>query len=102
MAPPTSCRGLRPPAQTALRHRVVFTSRARDDYTSWADDRKTLRRINRLIEESVHDPATGIGKPEPLSQNLSGYWPRRITDEHRLVYQMRGDDLIIIQVRYRY
>ncbi|SBW23646.1 hypothetical protein FDG2_3868 [Candidatus Protofrankia californiensis] len=50
----------------------------------------------------MHDPATGIGKPEPLSQNLSGYWPRRITDEHRLVYQMRGDDLIIIQVRYRY
>ncbi|KPM55333.1 hypothetical protein CcI49_32550 [Frankia sp. CcI49] len=82
--------------------RVVFTSQAWDDYTSWADDRKMLRRINRLIEESARDPAIGIGKPEPLTQNLSGFWSRRITDEHRLVYQVRGDDLIIIQVRYRY
>ncbi|WP_322780538.1 Txe/YoeB family addiction module toxin [Frankia sp. Cas4] len=82
--------------------RVVFTSRAWADYTSWADDRTTLRRINRLIEESARDPATGIGKPEQLSQNLSGYWSRRLTDEYRLVYHVRGDDLIIIQVRYHY
>jgi toxin YoeB len=82
--------------------RVVFTSRGWADYVSWVDDRKTLRRINRLIEEAARDPAIGIGKPEPLSQNLSGYWSRRITDEHRLVYQPRSDDLIIIQARYHY
>jgi toxin YoeB len=82
--------------------RIIFTSRAWDDYTSWADDRKMLRRINRLIEEAARDPATGIGKPEALSQNLSGYWSRRITDEHRLVYQVRENDLVIIQVRYHY
>jgi toxin YoeB len=82
--------------------RVVFTPKAWEDYTSWADDRKTLRRINRLIEEAARDPAVGIGKPELLSQNLSGYWSRRITDEHRLVYQVRGDDLVIIQLRYHY
>src|SRR4030095_7880214 len=66
-----------------------FGSRAWDDYTSWADDRKMLRRINRLIEESARDPAVGIGKPEPLSQNLSGHWSRRITDEHPLGHQNR-------------
>ncbi|WP_131746077.1 Txe/YoeB family addiction module toxin [Frankia sp. Cppng1_Ct_nod] len=82
--------------------RIVFTSRAWADYTSWVDDRTMLRRINRLIEESARDLAVGIGKPEPLSQNLSGYWSRRITDEHRLVYQVRGDDLVVIQVRYHY
>ncbi|KLL11217.1 Txe/YoeB family addiction module toxin [Protofrankia coriariae] len=82
--------------------RIVFTARAWADYASWADDRKMLRRINRLIEESARDPAVGIGKPEPLAQNLSGYWSRRITEEHRLVYQVRGDDLVIVQVRYHY
>jgi toxin YoeB len=82
--------------------RAVFTSRAWEDYTSWADDRRTLRRINRLIVEASRDPAVGIGKPEPLSQNLSGFWSRRITDEHRLVYQVHGGDLIIVQVRYHY
>lgn len=82
--------------------RIVFTKRGWEDYICWADDRKTLRRINRLIEEADRDPATGIGKPEPLTQNLAGYWSRRITDEHRLVYQMRKDDLIIIQARYHY
>jgi toxin YoeB len=76
--------------------------RAWADYTSWNDDRRALGRINRLIEESARDPATGIGKPEAVLQNLSGYWSRRITDEHHLVYRVHGDDLIIIQVRYHY
>jgi toxin YoeB len=82
--------------------RIVFTKRGWEDYISWTDDRKTLRRINRLIEEAGRDPATGIGKPEPLTQNLAGYWSRRITDEHRLVYQIRKDELIIVQARYHY
>jgi len=61
-----------------------------------------LRRINRLIDEAGRDPAVGIGKPEPLAQNLRGYWSRRITDEHRLVYRLRGDDLVIVQARFHY
>ena len=55
-----------------------------------------------MIEEAARDPATGIGKPERLSHNLSGYWSRRITDEHRLVYQLRDEELIIVQARYHY
>lgn len=82
--------------------RITFTSRGWEDYLSWQDDRKMLRRINRLIQEAAGDPAGGIGKPEPLTQNLAGYWSRRVTDEHRLVYQVRGDDLVIVQVRYHY
>lgn len=61
-----------------------------------------LRRINRLIDEAGRDPGVGIGKPEPLAQNLRGYWSRRITDEHRLVYRLRGDDLVIVQARFHY
>lgn len=82
--------------------RICFSTRGWQDYCSWVDDRKMLKRINRLIEESARNPATGVGKPEPLSHNLSGYWSRRITDEHRLVYTVRGEDLIIIQARYHY
>ena len=82
--------------------RVVFTSTGWEDYTSWADDRKMLHRINRLIAEAGRHPATGVGKPEALGQNLSGYWSRRITDEHRLVYQVRGEDLVVVQARYHY
>lgn len=73
-----------------------------EDYTSWANERTILKRINRMIEEAARDPATGIGKPERLSHNLSGYWSRRITDEHRLVYQLRDEELIIVQARYHY
>lgn len=82
--------------------RVVFTDDGWDEYCSWSDDRKILARINRLIDESLRDPGTGIGKPEPLGQNLSGYWSRRITDEHRLVYTVIDEDLVIIQARYHY
>lgn len=82
--------------------RICFSTRGWQDYCCWVDDRKMLKRINRLIEESARSPATGVGKPEPLSHNLSGYWSRRITDEHRLVYTVRGEDLIIIQARYHY
>jgi toxin YoeB len=81
---------------------ILFTQKARDDYTAWVDDRKTLRRINRLIEEASRDPGKGTGKPERLSGDLSGYWSRRIDQEHRLVYTTRDEDLVIVQVRYRY
>jgi len=61
-----------------------------------------LRRINRLIGEAGRDPAAGIGRPEPLAQNLRGFWSRRITDEHRLVYRVQGADLVIVAARYHY
>jgi toxin YoeB len=82
--------------------KISFTRDGWEDYTSWANERTILKRINRMIEEAARDPATGIGKPERLSHNLSGYWSRRITDEHRLVYQLRDEELVIVQARYLY
>jgi len=55
-----------------------------------------------MIDEALRDPGQGIGKPERLTENLSGYWSRRITDEHRLVYIIRGENLIVVQARYHY
>lgn len=81
---------------------VVFDKAGWEDYISWAGEPKIIRRINRMIGEAVRDPAQGIGKPERLAENLSGYWSRRITDEHRLVYAVRGENLIIVQARYHY
>ena len=81
---------------------ILFTQKAWDDYRAWVDDRKTLRRINRLIDEASRDPGNGTGKPERLSGDLSGYWSRRIDQEHRVVYTTRGEDLVIVQVRYHY
>lgn len=82
--------------------RITFTTHGWEDYTSWAGDRKTLQRINRLITEAARDPAAGTGKPERLSGDLSGYWSRRIDQEHRLVYTVEADQLIIVQARYHY
>jgi toxin YoeB len=82
--------------------KIVFTAHGWDDYVSWADDRKTLRRINRLIQEAARDPGGGTGKPERLSGDLSGYWSRRIDQEHRMVYTVDRDRLILVQVRYHY
>jgi toxin YoeB len=82
--------------------KIGFTRDGWDDYTSWAGERAILNRINRMIEESARDPGHGIGKPERLSHNLAGCWSRRITDEHRLVYQLRDDELLILQARYHY
>jgi toxin YoeB len=83
--------------------RLVFTPHGWEDYTSWVEtDRAMLKRVIRLIEAAVRDPTSGIGKPEPLRHLLSGAWSRRITDEHRLVYLIDGDDLVILQARYYY
>ena len=82
---------------------IVFSERAWEDYLYWqGQDRKTPARINHLIREVQRDPFAGIGKPEPLKHALSGYWSRRITDEHRLVYKVQDDALWIAQVRYHY
>jgi len=61
-----------------------------------------IERINKLIRETRREPFTGIGKPEPLKHALAGYWSRRITDEHRMVYKVDADALLIAQLRYRY
>lgn len=82
--------------------KVAFTGHGWSDYTSWAGDRKMLTRINRLITESTRDPSSGTGKPERLSGDLSGCWSRRIDHEHRLVYTVDGDQLVILQARYHY
>ena len=83
--------------------RLVFTPNGWEDYQHWAQtDRATLRRINRLIDDVLRDPFTGIGKPEQLRHVLAGAWSRRITEEHRLVYLVDGDDVVILQARYHY
>jgi toxin YoeB len=83
--------------------RLVFTPSGRQDYTYWQSaDRATLKRINRLIDDVLRDPFEGIGKPEPLRHALTGTWSRRISEEHRLVYLIDGDDIVILQARYHY
>ncbi|MFI6901028.1 Txe/YoeB family addiction module toxin [Nonomuraea sp. NPDC050394] len=83
--------------------KVAFTSQGWDDYVHWQTaDRQILKRINRLIEDTVREPYEGIGKPEPLKYALAGAWSRRITDEHRLVYLVENDEIIILQARYHY
>ena len=83
--------------------KIVFSDEAWNDYQHWiANDRRILKRINLLIKEIRRDPFSGLGKPESLKHNLSGYWSRRITEEHRIVYRVSGDDLMIAQLRYHY
>ncbi len=82
---------------------IRFTPAAWDDYTYWqGQDKKTLRRVNTLIEAVARDPFTGIGKPEPLMGNMAGYWSRRIDDVHRLVYTVDDADLDLIACRGHY
>ena len=81
----------------------MWMSGAWEDYLYWQhQDKKTLQRINILIKETMRQPFTGIGKPEPLKSNLSGWWSRRITQEHRLVYRVEKESLVILQCRFHY
>ena len=81
----------------------MFSEAAWDDYLHWQQtDVKRLQRINGLIKECLRTPYQGTGKPEPLRGPLSGWWSRRITREHRLVYRVEGDALQIAQCRYHY
>lgn len=83
--------------------RIVWTLAAWEDYLYWqTQDRKTLRRINALLQDTLRRPFEGIGKPEPLRENLAGFWSRRIDDTHRLVYIVEKNDLAIIACRYHY
>lgn len=83
--------------------KLVFADTAWDDYLYWQrQDRRMVERINKLIKEVQREPFAGVGKPEPLKHALAGYWSRRITDEHRMVYKIAGDSLLIAQLRYHY
>lgn len=83
--------------------KLVFTQSAWQDYLWFqARDRKLLKRINNLIADCLRSPMEGIGKPEPLKADLSGYWSRRINDEHRLVYSVSHEYLTVIACRYHY
>lgn len=83
--------------------KLLFAEEAWEDYLYWQkQDRKMVERVNKLVQETTREPFTGIGKPEPLKHALAGYWSRRVTDEHRMVYRIDGDCLLIAQLRYHY
>ncbi len=83
--------------------KLIFSDEAWDDHLYWQkQDRKMVERINKLIQEVKREPFSGLGKPEPLKHALSGFWSRRITDEHRMVYRVEGDSLQLAQLRYHY
>jgi len=83
--------------------RLIFSKNSWEDYISWeAEDKKMLRRINELIKDIQRSPHEGTGKPEPLKYDLSGLWSRRIDREHRLVYQVSGEDILIYSCRFHY
>jgi toxin YoeB len=84
--------------------RLIFAEEAWDDYLYWqAQDKRMVKRINELIEAIKRDPFSGIGKPEPLKHALSGFWSRRITEEHRMVYKLENEGVLLIaQFRYHY
>lgn len=83
--------------------RLVWDPCGREDYKHWQTaDRKVLKRINLLIDACLREPFAGIGKPEQLKYGAQGAWSRRITEEHRLVYLIDGEDLVILLARYHY
>jgi toxin YoeB len=82
---------------------LLFTENGWDDYQYWvATDRVMVKRINRLIAEIQRTPTSGIGKPEALKHQLAGYWSRRISDEHRLVYAIEAGRIVIVAARHHY
>ena len=86
-----------------MTERLAWTREAWSDYLYWqGQDKRTLKRINRLIAETQRNPFVGIGKPEPLKENLAGFWSRRIDESNRLVYAVDEKQLVIISCRYHY
>lgn len=83
--------------------RLTFHPQAWEDYLYWQqNDKQILKRVNTLIRDILRDPYDGVGKPEALKFNFSGYWSRRIDDEHRIVYKVIDDEVVIAQVRGHY
>lgn len=82
---------------------ISFTQKSLEEYQSWAtEDRKIFKKINDLIKEVCRTPFEGSGKPEPLKHELSGFWSRRINQEHRLVYKVENDTVYIASCKYHY
>jgi len=83
--------------------KLMFSENAWDDYLFWQKtDKKTLKRINKLIKDIQRNKYEGLGKPEALKHNLSGFWSRRITNQHRIVYKIENNSVLIAQLRYHY
>ena len=83
--------------------KLIFSNEAWEDYLYWQkQDKRMVERINTLIKETKREPFAGVGKPEALKHALSGFWSRRITDEHRMVYRVEGGALLIAQLRFHY
>ncbi|RAX23007.1 MULTISPECIES: Txe/YoeB family addiction module toxin [Actinomyces] len=83
--------------------RLIWSTHAWEDYLWWqTEDRRVLKRVNLLLQDIQRHGNEGLGKPEALRGNLSGYWSRRITSEHRLVYRVDGDDVLIVACRLHY
>ncbi len=83
--------------------KLTWSEEAWEDYLYWQDtDKKTVKKINELIKDASRTPFEGKGKPEPLKHNLAGFWSRRITSEHRFVYAVSDDSLLIASCRYHY
>lgn len=83
--------------------KLIFSEHAWEDYLYWQrSDKRVVKRINHLIHAIMREPFSGIGKPEPLRHGLSGYWSRRIDEEHRIVYRVNDESLFIAQLRYHY
>ena len=83
--------------------KLIFSDKSWDDYLYWQQtDKQIVKKINQLIKDIKRDPFDGLGKPEPLKHELSGFWSRRITDEHRLVYEVSEYSIGIVSCRYHY
>lgn len=83
--------------------KYVFVDESWEDYLYWQKtDKKILSKTNNLLKEISRTPFSGIGKPEPLKFNYKGYWSRRITDEHRLIYRIEGNEILIAKCRFHY
>nr|NJM02152.1 Txe/YoeB family addiction module toxin [Desulfobacula sp.] len=83
--------------------KLIFSEHAWEDYLYWQNtDKRTLGRVNTLIKDILRNKYEGLGKPEPLKHNLAGYWSRRISHEHRIIYKIENDAVLIAQLRYHY
>ena len=83
--------------------KLIFADEAWEDYLQWQkQDKRMVERINKLIRETLREPFAGVGKPEPLKHALSGFWSRRIIDEHHMAYRIENNALMIAQLRFHY
>ena len=83
--------------------KLTFTDEAWEEYLYWqVQDKKILKKINNLIKDTKREPFDGLGKPEPLKHELAGYWSRRISQEHRLVYEVFEESILVVSCRYHY